>query len=88
MLKLVYFSYLFSVITLIIFFQSWRFDFVNKLIYGLSILFNVISLCLLTFSAKKNLENRYLLILNIIINLCFIIGMSYLAIMYFLLLDA
>jgi len=86
MIKFVYFSYIFSAVTLIIFFQSWRFDFINRLIYGLSLFVNLISIYLLI--RFRNKLNRFWLTLNIIINISIVIGMSYLAIMYFLLLDA
>lgn len=88
MIKFVYFSYLFSVIALTIFFLTWKFNLVNTVLYTLSVLFNIISIYFLSFKRRSILKKNLWFIINGLVHLTFIFGMSYLAIMYFRLLGA
>lgn len=87
MIKFIYFSYLFSSVTLIIFSQSWNFNFINISLFAISIILNLVSLYFIFFKRKKIYKKKLWFILNALINLIFVVGMLYLGVISYLLTD-
>jgi len=87
MIKFIYFSHLFSLITLLIFFQTWRFSLINTSLFILSISFDVISIYILFFKRISIHKKSIWFITNTFVNLAFISGILYLASVSFLLKD-
>lgn len=82
MIKTIYFTHLFSVVTLLIFISSFEFNIINTTLFIISALANTFSIYLLIFKTKTLINKSKLwFFMNGITNLFFLSLMSYIAFM-------
>jgi O-antigen/teichoic acid export membrane protein len=85
MIKRIYFSHIFSVVTLLIFIPSMKFDGITVTLFIVSTLLNMISLYILMFKKITIYKSKFWFFCNGLINASFICLMLYTAFITYLL---